>query len=101
MLLVLGTVICLSRQTGHEATKAERALPASVAPAGEVQRDGSTGPSLPVLRAGVAIRIVPVRPLIAKSKKTVDSQGGSAEAVTGDCHSAATRALLAPWVGRS
>jgi len=51
MLLVLGTVICLSCQTGHEATKAERALPASVAPAGEVQRDGSTSPSLPVLRA--------------------------------------------------
>ena len=50
-LLVLRTVICLSCQTGREATKAERALPASVAPAGEVQRDGSTSPSLPVLRA--------------------------------------------------
>jgi hypothetical protein len=45
---VLRTVICLSCQTGREATKAERALPASVAPAGEVQRDGSTSPSLPV-----------------------------------------------------
>ena len=85
------------RARGHEA---ERALPASVAPAGEVQRDGSTSPSLPVLRAGVAIRIVPVSPLIAKSNKTVDSQGGSAEAVTGDYHRAATRALLAPRVGR-
>jgi len=58
MLLVLPTVICLSCQAGREATKAERALPASVAPAGEVRRDGSTSPSLLVF----GLPITAIRP---------------------------------------